>query len=115
MIREPVLPPERSDCHPSKVVVCIPTNVIMDCAILDAYGWHDIPTNCDFFLDYEIDEETWGKKKRLGATAGPTISMIGYLALLLDLNQKRAEEERLAGLTPSKKGREKKKKLPNRC
>ena len=36
----------------------------MDRAVLDAYGWTDIPTDCDFFLDYEIDEETWGDKKK---------------------------------------------------
>ncbi|MBK8257904.1 MAG: hypothetical protein IPK82_35215 [Polyangiaceae bacterium] len=44
----------------------------MDRAVLAAYGWTDIPTACDFFLDYEIDEETWGDKKNLPATAGPT-------------------------------------------
>ena len=36
----------------------------MDRAVLDAYGWRDIPTDCDFLLDYEIDEEEWGKKKK---------------------------------------------------
>ena len=28
----------------------------MDRAVLDAYGWTDIPTDCAFILDYEIDE-----------------------------------------------------------
>ena len=36
----------------------------MDRAVLDAYGWSDIPTDCDFLLDYEIDEATWGRKKK---------------------------------------------------
>ena len=36
----------------------------MDQAVLDAYGWTDIPTDCEFLLDYEIDEETWGRKKK---------------------------------------------------
>jgi hypothetical protein len=27
--------------------------------VLDAYGWSDIPTDCEFLLDYEIDEEEW--------------------------------------------------------
>ena len=36
----------------------------MDRAVLDAYGWTDIPTDCDFLLDYEIDEATWGRKKK---------------------------------------------------
>ena len=36
----------------------------LDRAVLDAYGWTDIPTECEFLLDYEIDEETWGKRKK---------------------------------------------------
>ena len=36
----------------------------MDRTVLDAYGWTDIPTDCDFLLDYEIDEATWGRKKK---------------------------------------------------
>ena len=36
----------------------------MDRAVLDTYGWTDILTDCDFLLDYEIDEATWGRKKR---------------------------------------------------
>ena len=32
----------------------------MDRAVLDAYDWTDIPTDCDFLLDYEIDEEPLG-------------------------------------------------------
>jgi len=32
--------------------------------VLDAYGWSDIPTDCKFLLDYEIDEEEWGDKKK---------------------------------------------------
>ena len=36
---------------------------IMDRAVLDAYGWGDIPTDCGFLLDYEIDEEGGRRKK----------------------------------------------------
>ena len=36
----------------------------MDRAVLSAYGWTDIPTDCEFLLDYEIDEEAWGNKKK---------------------------------------------------
>ena len=47
----------------------------MDRAVLDAYGWTDIPTDCEFLLDYEIDEEEWGSAGRSpGATAGRTTS-----------------------------------------
>src|SRR5689334_22266063 len=28
----------------------------MDQAVLGAYGWGDVPTDCDFFLDYEDEE-----------------------------------------------------------
>ena len=36
----------------------------MDRAMLNVYGWTDIPTDCLFLLEYEIDEETWGRKKK---------------------------------------------------
>ena len=29
----------------------------MDRAVLDAYGWTDISTDCEFLLDYEDDDE----------------------------------------------------------
>ena len=29
----------------------------MDRAVLDAYGWTDIPTDCEFLLDYEDEED----------------------------------------------------------
>jgi len=86
----------------------------MDRAVLDAYGWTDIPTDCEFLLDYEIDEEEWGTKKKPYRYRWPQEVHDEVLARLLDLNQKRAEEERLAGLTaepkPKKKGRRKKSK-----
>ena len=70
----------------------------MDRAVLDAYGWTDISTDCDFFLDYEIDEETWGKKKRPYRYRWPDEVHDEVLARLLELNQKRYEEEVAAGL-----------------
>ena len=35
----------------------------MDRAVLDAYGWTDIPTDCEFLLDYEDDEEEVGGRQ----------------------------------------------------
>lgn len=70
----------------------------MDRAVLDAYGWTDIPTDCDFFLDYEIDEETWGDKKKPYRYRWPDAVRDEVLARLLDLNQKRYQEEVAAGL-----------------
>ena len=36
----------------------------IDRAVLDAYGWGDVPTGCEFLLDYEIDEEEGGSRRR---------------------------------------------------
>ena len=70
----------------------------MDRAVLDAYGWTDIPTDCEFLLDYEIDEATWGTKKKPWRYRWPDAVRDEVLARLLDLNQKRYQEEVAAGL-----------------
>ncbi len=69
----------------------------MDRAVLDAYGWADIPTDCEFRLDYEIDEETWGNKKKPYRYRWPDEIHDEVLARLLDLNARRYEEELIAG------------------
>ena len=69
----------------------------MDRAVLDAYGWSDIPTDCGFFLDYEINEEEWGKKKKPWRYRWPDGIRDEVLARLMALNAERAQEERLAG------------------
>ena len=69
----------------------------MDRTVLDAYGWTDIPTDCEFLLDYEIDEETWGKKRRPYRYRWPEEVHDEVLARLLDLNQRRYFEEVAAG------------------
>ena len=74
----------------------------MDRAVLDAYGWTDIPTDCEFLLDYEIDEEFWGKKKKPYRYRWPDEVRDEVLARLLELNGSRAAEEARAGLTKSK-------------
>ena len=43
----------------------------MDRAVLEAYGWTDISTECEFLLDYEI--EGGGGRRNLTATDGPTM------------------------------------------
>ncbi len=68
----------------------------MDRAVLDAYGWDDIPTDCEFLLDYEIDEETWGRKKKPWRYRWPDAVRDDVLARLLALNAERAVEERIA-------------------
>ena len=62
----------------------------MDRAVLDTYGWTDIPTDCEFLLDYEIDEETWGAKKKPYRYRWPDEVRDEVLARLLELNAKRA-------------------------
>ena len=69
----------------------------MDRAVLDAYGWTDIPTDCDFLLDYEIDEATWGRKKKPYRYRWPDPVRDEVLARLLALNAERAAEEVRAG------------------
>ena len=63
----------------------------MDRAVLDAYGWQDIPTDCEFLLDYEIDEEEWGTKKKPYRYRWPNEVRDEVLARLLELNAERAE------------------------
>jgi hypothetical protein len=73
----------------------------MDRAVLNAYGWTDIPTRCGFFLDYAIDEETWGNKKKPWRYRWPDEVHDEVLARLLELNRQRAEEESRSGLPTS--------------
>ena len=69
----------------------------MDRAVLDAYGWSDIPTDCEFLLDYEIDEEEWGNKKKPCRYRWPDEVRDEVLARLLELNAQRVAEEARAG------------------
>ena len=73
----------------------------MDRAVLDAYGWHDIPTDCEFLLDYAIDEEQWGRRKKPYRYRWPDATRDEVLARLLELNADRAAEEARAGATAS--------------
>ena len=69
----------------------------MDRAVLYAYGWTDIPTDCEFLLDYEIDEEDWSTRKKPYRYRWPNDVRDEVLARLLELNAERANEEALAG------------------
>ena len=71
----------------------------MDRAVLDAYGWSDIHTDCEFLLDYEIDEATWGRKKKPYRYRWPDLIRDEVLARLLALNAERAAEEARSGTT----------------
>lgn len=67
---------------------------LIDALRFDAYGWDDMHTDCDFFLDYEIDEETWDpRKKKPWRYRWPDEVHDEVLARLLDLNQERYTRE----------------------
>ncbi len=75
----------------------------MDKAVLDAYGWSDLPTECEFLLDYESEEEEWGNKKKPYRYRWPDDVRDEVLARLLELNAVRAKEETRSGAAASKK------------
>ena len=74
----------------------------MDRAVLHVYGWDDISTDCEFLLDYEIDEEEWGRKKKPYRHRWPDDVHDEVLARLLELNAARAKEEVRAGVMTQK-------------
>jgi hypothetical protein len=86
-------PDERSD----EIANLRELQVGMDKAVLSAYGWGDIATDCQFLLDYEIDEDEWGGKKKPYHYRWPDNIRDEVLARLLELNHQRADGERLAG------------------
>jgi hypothetical protein len=68
----------------------------MDRAVLDAYGWTDIQTECEFLVDYEIDDEERGNKKKPYRYRWPDDVRDEVLARLLQLNAERANLAPLA-------------------
>lgn len=99
-------PEERSpDIHQLRTL-----HAAMDRAVLAAYGWPDIPTACEFLLDYEEEEDAEDtpeapgkkkgkKKKKPYRYRWPDEVRDEVLAKLLALNAERAEQERLSGTT----------------
>jgi N-6 DNA Methylase len=87
----------------------------MDRAVLDAYGWTDIPTDCEFILDYEDEEDEAdagsGKKgrqkKKPWRYRWPDDVRDEVLARLLELNKQRYEEEVRLVLHAKGKGKSK--------
>ena len=85
----------------------------MDCAVLAAYGWTDIPTACEFLLDYEEDEdepEPTGRKrqkKKPYRYRWPDEVRDEVLARLLALNATRHAEEVATGTAPGMKAAKK--------
>jgi hypothetical protein len=71
----------------------------IDRAVLDSYGWSDIPSDCEFLLEHEIDEEEWGSKKKPWRYRWPDEVRDEVLARLLELNATRAAAEARVGAT----------------
>ena len=70
----------------------------MDRAVLAAYGWSDICTDCEFLLDYELDEgDKNARKKKPYRYRWPDAVRDDVLARLLDLNTERKSQEALTG------------------
>jgi hypothetical protein len=74
----------------------------MDHAVLAAYGWTDVDTDCKFLLDYEIDEEDWGDKKKPWRYRWSDDAQAEVLARLLELNAERARSEVRSGAAAEK-------------
>jgi hypothetical protein len=70
----------------------------MDRAMLDAYGWHDIKTDCDFFPDYTEEDEDGNEVEKSIRYRWPDEARDEVLARLLALNAERHAEEVAAGL-----------------
>lgn len=70
----------------------------MDRAVLDAYGWGDVPKGCEFFLDHE-DEDDAGSttRSKRWRYRWPDDIHDDVLARLLALNARRAAEEQRSG------------------
>ena len=81
-----------------EIVTLRSLHATMDRAVLVAYGWRDIPTDCEFRLDYEIDEEEWGTRRKPYRCRWPDDVRHEVLARLLELNAQRATEEMCAGM-----------------
>ena len=90
--------------HDPEIAQLRDLHAAMDRAVLDAYGWTDVPTDCEFLLDYPIDEEEWGARKKPYRYRWPDPVRDEVLARLLELNAERAEEERLSGAAAAKSG-----------
>lgn len=71
----------------------------MDRAVLDAYGWSDISTDCEFLLDYEDDDDDAGsRRKKPWRYRWPDDVHDDVLSRLIELNAGRAAEEQRSGV-----------------
>ena len=71
----------------------------LDHAVLDAYGWKEIRPRCDFFPEFDEEDEAVEKRpqKRKYRYRWPDEARDEVLAKMLDLNRQRAFEEGQVG------------------
>ncbi len=91
------------DDHSPEIQTLRTLHTAMDRAVLDAYGWTDVSTACEFLLDHddgEADEGEGGKKQKRKPYRyrWPDDVRDDVLARLIELNRVRAEEERRRGI-----------------
>jgi len=79
----------------------------MDRAVLDAYGWTDIPTDCEFIPDFYEEDKDGNEQPKNIRYRWPDDIRDEVLARLLALNAERAKQEQLDG-TAAKKSPKKK-------
>jgi hypothetical protein len=89
----------------------------MDRAVLTAYGWDDIPTECEFLLDYEVEDDDGDtKRKKPYRYRWPDEVRDEVLVRLIELNHQRAAEEQASGTAlvkqTKKAGKPKRAKMP---
>jgi hypothetical protein len=94
--------PEQTD---PKIAELRELHAAMDRAVLEAYGWGDIDTTCEFILDYEDDEEDAGRRRKPWRYRWPDAVRDEVLARLIALNGQRAEAEQHSGVAAQKRRR----------
>lgn len=86
------------DEHGAEIVRLRELHAEMDRAVLEAYGWRDVPTDCEFLLDYEDeDDEESSRRKKPWRYRWPDEVQYDVLARLIELNAERAAEEARGG------------------
>ena len=85
--------------YAADVVTLRNLHTAMDTAVLAAYAWDDIPTDCDFLPDHSVAEEgaARGRKRYRYRYRWPDKVRDEVLARLLELNAQRAAEEARSG------------------
>jgi hypothetical protein len=92
------------DEHNPEIAELRELHAAMDRAVLDAYGWSDISTDCEFLLDYEDDgDDGLSHRKKPWRHRWPDDVHDEVLARLIELNAERATAEQRTGVAAGSK------------